>query len=147
MTTNRSCAVVSIVAALIVTVAFGACAAGSSREASEMPTPVVGRPLSIRFDNGARDYVHVYLVGERRQWLLGRVEPGAVATLRIPDAMLTETSRYVRLAVITGEHVTPQAALNARATFTIPQPVSAVLWQRWAFSDGELLLQSTPRPR
>jgi len=29
--------------------------------------------LAIRFDNGERDYVRVYLVGEKREWLLGRV--------------------------------------------------------------------------
>ena len=39
-----------------------------------------GSPGQIRFDNDAREHVHVYLIGEKREWLLGRVEPGAMAT-------------------------------------------------------------------
>jgi hypothetical protein len=44
-------------------------------------------PPSIRFDNDAREHVHVYLIGEKREWLLGRVEAGAIAMLRIPEEL------------------------------------------------------------
>ena len=71
--------------------------------------------------------MHVYLVDERREWLLGRVEPGSVATLRIPDASLAEGVGSMRLAVTTGERLTLQAALDPRATFTIAQPAAAIL--------------------
>src|SRR5262252_6610877 len=98
MTTPRTRAVVSLGVATtvfrmtVITMAvltLGACARAPSRPAVEAPAPenaVEWFPLSIRFDNDVRDYVHVYLIGDGRQWLLGRVEPGAVAILKIPDA-------------------------------------------------------------
>jgi hypothetical protein len=97
-----------------------------------------GDPLTIRFDNGAREHVHVYLVGRHRQWLLGRVEPGARATLRIPKAALAGYLGVVQLAVLTGERLTLQAARHSRATFTVAQPASAILSQRWMFAQGQL---------
>ena len=44
----------------------------------------------------------------------------------------------MRLAVLTGDRVTFQAARDPRATLTIAQPASAILSQRWKFSQGEL---------
>jgi hypothetical protein len=90
--------------------------------------------LAIRFDNQANDHVHVYLVGVRRQWLLGRVEPGARATLRIPEAALAEDAGSMRLAVLAGERVTLRAAGEPRAAITIAEPVAAILSRRWTFS-------------
>jgi hypothetical protein len=96
------------------------------------------RPLTFRFDNDGREHVHVYLIGVQRQWLLGRVEPGAIATLRIPVDAIEESAAFVRLAVLTGERVTLEASSHPRATLTIAQPVSDVLAQRWRFSEGKL---------
>ena len=95
-------------------------------------------PLSIRFDNDVRDYVHVYLIGDGRQWLLGRVEPGAVATLKIPDAAVGAKLRFVQLAVIMGGRLTPDAAHDRRAELTTLQPAAAILSQQWRFSQGEI---------
>jgi hypothetical protein len=94
--------------------------------------------LAIRFDNNAGEHVHVYLIGEQREWLLGRVEPGARATLQIPEASLAGSPGFVQLAVLTGKRVTLQAARDARATFTVAQPASAILSQRWTFAQGQL---------
>jgi hypothetical protein len=44
----------------------------------------------------------------------------------------------IRLAVLTGERLTFAAARHARAVLTIAQPASAVLSQRWTFSQGYL---------
>src|SRR4051812_7695404 len=93
---------VSLAAALTVALTLGGCASASSRLASDELASGDGRPAAIRFDNNARDYVHVYLVGERQEWLLGRVEPGAHATLRIPEAALTGNTESMRLSVLTG---------------------------------------------
>ena len=149
MTTPRTTAVVSIgvmttvfrMAAVTMTaLMLGACAGAPSRPAAEPPAPDVVEwfPLSIRFDNAVRDYVHVYLIGDGRQWLLGRVEPGAVATLKIPDAALGARLRFVQLAVIQGGRLTPDAAHDRRAELTTLQPAVAILAQQWRFSQGEL---------
>ena len=91
------------------------------------------RPLAIRFDNEAQTYVDVYLIGEQREWRLGRVGPGALATLRIPEEAITATSGLVRLGVLANTLYSAQAARDPRTTFTIAQPVSQLLTQRWAF--------------
>jgi hypothetical protein len=92
----------------------------------------------IRFDNRAEEYVHVYLVTEQRQWLLGRVDPGAQTSLRIPDAAIAANQGFARLAVIAGQNVTLQAARDPHATFTFAEPTSALLAQRWSFAQGQL---------
>jgi hypothetical protein len=138
MTTPRTRSLVSLVAALPVALALGACAPAPPRLAWNGAAPTAGPPRGIRFDNDAGVHVHVYLVGEQREWLLGRVEPGARATLRIPDASLAGSQGFVRLAVRAGERMTLQAGGDARAASTIAQPASAILSQRWTFSQGQL---------
>ena len=138
MTTLRTRAIVSLAAAVTLTLALGGCVRGASVPASYGPASSEASPLAIRFDNDAREHVHVYLVGERREWLLGRVEPGAHATLRIPEASLAGSPGFVRLAVLTGQRLTLQAARNPQATLTIAQPTSGLLSQRWMFVQGQL---------
>jgi hypothetical protein len=139
MTTPRTRTIVSLAAMIVaVTLALGACVPGPSRPGFEGPASADSPPLTIRFDNGAREHVHVYLVARHRQWLLGRVEPGARATLRIPKAALTWDPWVLQLAVLTGEGLTLQAARHPRATFTVAQPASAILSQEWMFAQGQL---------
>ena len=135
MTTTRSRRLVSTAAALTLTLALSACAGNPSRRALNDPAPAAERPVAIRFDNEARQYVHVYLVGTEREWLLGRVEPGARATLRIPDEALAEAGTWsMRLAVLAGERVTMRVATQPRASVTISQPTSQLVAQRWTFT-------------
>ena len=136
MPTLRRRALVSLVAAMTAALTLGACFQAASGRGG--PSPMGDGPLAIRFDNGAGEHVHVYLIGEKRQWLLGRVEPGAIATLRIPEESLAGNAMFVRLAVIAGERLTLQAARNTRATLTLAQPMSAILSQQWSFSQGRL---------
>ena len=138
MTTPRPYLLVSLTAMTIMTLALGACAGGPARSAVEQPSPVAAAPVTLRFDNQARSFVHVYLVGEKREWLLGRVEPGATAALRIPDDALESNPGFVRLAVLTGAQVTQQAARDVRAQLTIAQPASVMVAQRWRVSQGQL---------
>lgn len=141
MITPRTRAIVSFLATTTTAaLALGACAGSPSRPAADGRALVPGAP-TVRFDNEGREHVHVYLVGEQREWLLGRVEPGARATLRVPDASLAGQPGFVRLAVLTGERVTMQAARDARATIattTVAQPASTILSQRWTFAQGQL---------
>lgn len=149
MTTPRPYAVVSGTATLILSLALAACAGTPARSSLASPVPLgesaqeAGAPLSIRFDNQARDHVHVYLVGQRREWLLGRVEPGAVASLRIPDGALDETG-FVQLAVIAGGGVTQQAARSARAQLTIAQTAAELASRRWRLVQGQLTAFGVP---
>ena len=122
----------------ILTLALGACASAPARPALEQPSPIEAGQVSLRFDNLARTYVHVYLIGEKREWLLGRVEPGAVATLRIPDGSLESNPGFVQLAVVEGKHVTHRAARDAQAQLTIAQPASSILARQWRFVPGQL---------
>ena len=138
MTTPRPYVLVSRAAMTILTLALGACASAPARQALEQPSPIEAGQVSLRFDNQARSYVHVYLVGEKREWLLGRVEPGAVATLRIPDGSLESNPGFVQLAVVEGKQVTQRAARDARAQLTIAQPASSILARQWRFVPGQL---------
>jgi hypothetical protein len=137
MTTTRIRAIVSRASRLAAwsvltsSLALGACAPHLSPSAASAPAPE--RRATMRFENEARTHVYVYLVGEQREWLLGRVEPGARALLRVPDAALTETG-FVRLAVIPDAPVSVAAARDPNSTFTIAQPASSIVSQQWTFS-------------
>jgi hypothetical protein len=138
MTTLRIRALVSLAATLAATLTLGACVRAPVRTAPDEPATIQTLPLSIRFDNGGREYVHVYLVGQTREWLLGRVEPGAVATLRLPEASVTEETGFVRLAVVAGGATTLSAVRDVRARVTMAQPATELASQRWRFSQGQL---------
>jgi hypothetical protein len=151
MTTPRTRSLVSLAAALTATLTLGACASAPSRLAPDGPAPTDGPAPVVHFDNGASDYVHVYLVGTRREWLLGRVEAGARARLRIPDAALAEDAGPMQLAVLAGARVTQRAAGEARAALTMAQPAAAFLSQQWTFSQtlpaGQLMALPLGRAR
>jgi hypothetical protein len=147
MTTPRTRSLVSFAAALTVALVSAGCANTPSRLAAGGGARIDELLPAIRFDNGARDYVHVYLVGEKRQWLLGRVEVGARASLRIPQDALAEDAGLMRLAVLEGQRMTSQAVGDARAATTIRQPMAAILSQRWMFSQTAADEQITSLPR
>ena len=147
MTTPRTRSLVSFAAALTVALAPAGCANTPSRLAAGGGARIDELLPAIRFDNGARDYVHVYLVGEKRQWLLGRVEVGARASLRIPPDALADDAGLMRLAVLEGQRMTSHAMGDARAATTIRQPMSAILSQRWMFSQTAADEQITSLPR
>ena len=118
--------------------ALGACAGGPAPTTWNGAAAVTGQGATIRFVNEADTYVDVYLIGETRQWWLGRVAPGARATLHIRDEALTATSGYLRLAVLAGARLTVQAAREPRATLTIAQPGQSLLDQRWTFRQSQV---------
>jgi hypothetical protein len=139
MTTPYRRALVSFMAVTTITLALGACARASSLPIAPSSSPTNDRPLTIRFDNDGRQYVHVYLVNDRRQWLLGRVEAMSKATLRIPEEVFAESPPRVRLAVISGERPTFLVAKHPRAALTSSLPASAISSWHWWFAKGELM--------
>jgi len=136
MTTIRSRSLVSLAAALALTLATGGCAGNPTRSALNDPAPRAARQLAINFDNEARQYVHVYLVGQKREWLLGRVEPGAHTALRIPVEAMSDDTWNMRLAVLAGDRVTMQVASKPGVQVTIAQPAGQLLAQKWTFTQS-----------
>jgi hypothetical protein len=122
---------------------FVALAAGASACARVQPSAArdeaaaPGPRATLLFDNAANDYVDVYLVAEQRQWRLGRVSPGAKATLQLPADELAVTPGFVRLVVLAGAPISMQAARDPHAVVSIAEPVSEVLHQRWTFSHSQ----------
>ena len=135
MTTIRSRSLVSIAAALTLTLAAG-CSGNSTHSALNDPAAAAGRTATIRFQNEARQYVHVYLVGQKREWLLGRVEPGAHTALRIPVEAMSDDTWNMRLAVLAGDRVTMQVASKPGVQVTIAQPAGQLLAQKWTFTQS-----------
>lgn len=123
---------------LAASLTLGACAGGPAPRTWGETAATAGQGATIRFVNEAETYVDVYLVGETRQWWLGRVAPGALTTLRIRDDGVVATSGYLRLAVLAGAPLTGQAARDPRATFTIAQPGQSLLDQRWTFRQSQV---------
>ena len=137
MTTLPTRTVVSVFAVL----ALGACTTRAIRAGLDesATTPASVQPLSIRFTNDDRERVHVYLVGERREWLLGRVEPGMTVWLALPRQSLTTDSRSLQIAVLAGAPPSLQAARDSRAIVTMAQPASALLQRQWSFAQGRIV--------
>jgi hypothetical protein len=134
MPTLRRPALVSVIATMTILLTVVGCSQAAARGRS----PMGHARFAIRFDNEAREHVHVYLIGENREWLLGRVEAGAIDVLPIPEESLARNATLVRLVVIAGEGITLQAARHPRATPTLAQPVWALVSHRWRFSQGLL---------
>ena len=137
MPTTRRFAAVSISIAMAFTLGLAGCAhapAGQGLDVSAIPS----RGALIRFDNFGREHVHVYLITDKREWLLGRVEAGATAMLRIPGESLAEQS-FVQLAVVPGQSAMLRASQSPRLSLAIAQPASALLSQGWSFSQGKLI--------
>ena len=147
MTTPRIRPVVSLATALCVALTMGACASAPPHIASDVSdSSADAAPQSVRFDNTGREFVHVYLIGQEREWLLGRVEPGARKTMRIPDEALADDAGMMQIAVIVGERVSLGAKRASRTIFTVAQPRGSLLSQRWTFSQTPATGQLTSLP-
>jgi hypothetical protein len=168
MTTHRTRSRVSCAAALALALTLGGCASTGARY-SPLGTTSTARPafpgdpegsaadapasVTIQFDNQGDDAVRVYLLNEKQQWLLGRVERGANARLRVPRAALTDDAAWMRLNVLPADPATVRGS-EARAAMTT-EPVAVIVSQRWTFSrsfaGGQLtslpLARATTAPR
>jgi hypothetical protein len=112
---------------------MGGCA-GARANGSAEPAPATAAARVIQFDNQAQDYVNVYLVGIRGQWLLGRVVPGARVMLRVPEEVMDDESRSFWLAAKAGTRVTGRVDDDPRATTTLPEHMQDMIAQRWTFT-------------
>jgi hypothetical protein len=133
-------------AALLGVVSLGACATRSAGPATPSTAAAAARPVIVA-ENEGRDWLDVYVLHELGEWYLGRLAPGARATLPLPAALRGDVSPTVRLAVLPGAARTTHPSRDPRTVVSIAQPVSAVLGQRWTFVQGQLTgLRGHPQP-
>jgi hypothetical protein len=129
-------------------VAFTSAACASTTAASRQAGGASGREsspparLMVQVENESRERIQVYLVGQTRDWFLGRVEAGTHAMLYVPDRSLTMGT--MRLAVLAGDQLTSQAARDPRAVLSMDQPTGAIVGQRWVFAQGALMPMRVP---
>jgi len=135
---RNSVSLVTLTLGLSGALTLGACSRAGSPVTQNGAVATPDGRVTIDFENEAQTYVDVYLVGEWREWRLGRVAPGAHTRLRLPARELATTSGYVRLAVLANAAQTTQAAKDPRATFTIAQPLAQLPEQRWVFRQTPL---------
>ena len=132
-TANRYSVSMLSLGTLAVVLTLAACAGGPSADPWDGPAAAPEQSLMLRFDNSAETHVDVYLITQQRQVRLGRVAPGARAMLRIPLAVLTTNSGFVRLAVLPDAPLTVDPAHDSQAIFTVVQPAADLFSQRWTF--------------
>ena len=93
---------------------------------------------TITFHNQGRDRIQVYLVGEKHDWLIGRVEPRQTAHLALPQFGIASTPQAVALAVVPGWSGNLQPRLDPRTTFSIDEVNENLAGEEWVFVDGRL---------
>ena len=99
----------------------------------EDPSPTV----TITFRNQSRDRIQVYLVGEKEDWLLGRLESLETAHLSVPAASMV-TPQSVVLAVIPDWSRNLQPRRDRRAVLSIKERTHNLPGEEWIFVDGQL---------
>ena len=100
-----------------------------------------GRPepsTTITFHNQGRDRIQVYLVAEKQEWLIGRLEPLQTARLPLPELGFAATSQSLALAVVPGWSGNVQPRRDPRATFSIDEVSDNLPGEEWVFVDGRL---------
>jgi hypothetical protein len=93
---------------------------------------------TITFHNQGRERVQVYLVGEKEDWFIGRLEPLETARLALPQFGFTSASRSVALAVLPGWSKNLEPRRDPRATFSIDEVTDGLAGEEWFFVSGQL---------
>ncbi len=139
MATRRATRPSSMLGVLIGLVALGGCMLGgcAGRTGAAASRPDVAAPLAVHVDNRSRDYVDIYLIQGPREWHLGRLAPGATASLPLPELPPVGGAGLARLAVLAGTGRSLDASRDARVT-SLEQPVAELSRLRWTFVQGQL---------
>ena len=93
---------------------------------------------TITFHNQGRDRIQVYLVGEKQEWLIGRLEPRQTARLALPQFGIASTPQAVALAVVPGWSRNSQPRRDSRTTVSIEEVSDNLAGEEWVFVDGRL---------
>ena len=121
------------IASLAASVLIASCA---SHQHPEPPAPT--RTETIVFQNRSGDRIQVYLIGDKQDWLLGRLDPMETARLRLPASEWRESREAVVLAVLPGwtKSLAPRSA--SHATLSIAEIASNLPGGHWSFVNGQL---------
>ena len=134
----------SVASASVVLVA-AACA--PRRAAGPRPLRAPPVPLLL-FDNATIEPVRVYLVTGGSEWLVGRVEPGRVALLRLPVPLESLRAREVSLSVVplaSGRPTAGASATRADAIRSEPLAGSFFAGMRWRLVGKWLVAYPLPQ--
>lgn len=93
---------------------------------------------TITFHNSGRERIQVYLVGQKDDWLLGRLEPMETAHLRLPEASAAPTDEAMALAIVPGWSRSLAPRSDRRATLSILEYRHALPGEEWSFVNGQL---------
>jgi hypothetical protein len=93
---------------------------------------------SITLHNQGRDRIQVYLVGEKEDWYIGRLEPLETAHLVLPQFGFASAARAVSLAVVPGWSRSLEPRREPRATFSFDEITDNLPGQEWTFVNGQL---------
>lgn len=118
--------------------AAGGCAPTGAGE------PVPGYP-TVAFVNSTVSSASVYLESAGRAWLLGRVDPGETAMLRVPAGM-SLSGLFSLIAVPIGSRDTfgRSASLNPSAIRSMPGSADDLLALRWTLLEQQLITVPLP---
>jgi hypothetical protein len=100
-----------------------------------------GPPISnnaIIFQNQGHDRIQVYLIGQREERLLGRLEPLETARLQLPQWVFDGAPESVILAVIPGWSKDLRPSHNTAGTFSIKEFKDNLPGEAWSFVAGQL---------
>lgn len=93
---------------------------------------------TITFHNHTGDRIQVYLIGEKANWLLGRLEPYQTARLQLPGSSAAAPREPVSLAVIPGWSRTLQPGRDGRAALSIKDFSDNLPGEEWFFTAGQV---------
>lgn len=113
------------------------CATHSGRSEAPGGAVAAARP-AIRATNEGSDWLDFYLIGETREWYLGRVAAGGKTWLSLPADFPGDRPGTLRLAVIAGAPRGLRAERDPRAVVTVQHSLGALLGQHWTFAHRQL---------
>ena len=102
------------------------------------PTPAPSARI-ITFRNRSHERIQVYLVGQKENWLLGRLEGLETARLRLPESFSDASGEGVVLAVLPGWSRSLAPRADRRVALSITEPRGDVAGEEWIFVNGQLL--------
>ena len=113
------------------------CVTRSGRSEATRGVEAAARPV-ISASNEGSDWLDFYIIGDAREWYLGRVAAGGKARLPLPADLPRDGQGTLQLAVIAGAPRGVQARRDPRAVVTVQQPLRALLGQHWTFARRQL---------
>jgi hypothetical protein len=122
---------------LLGALALGGCVTRSGRSEAARGVAAAARP-TLSANNEGSDWLDFYLIGDAREWYLGRVAAGAKARLPLPADFPRERQGTLQLAVIAGAPRGLQVGRDPRAVVTVQQSLPTLLGQHWTFARRQL---------